>query len=98
MMNELLPQQSARRLYWAAILIYFGLLSANSLATSILASLVGAKWSVLTGQEKVMIVFSVLANWTGLVLAFLRTSLIRIASGKPPIETGDTSHIQKLKP
>ena len=90
-----LDEKHARKLYWAAILLYFALLSVNSLATSIIASLVGAKWSVLTSQEKVMIVFSVLANWTGLVLAFVRTSLTRIASGKAPIETGDTKHLAR---
>ena len=62
-----------------------------------MAGLVGAKWGALTGQEKIMIFIAVAANWTGLVLAFLGKGMGRIATGKTPIETGDTDLIQKTK-
>lgn len=94
-MRTPLEQQDAKRLYWTAIFLYFGLLSFNTLATSIIASLIGTDWSGLNGQQKFLICAAVVANWTGLVLAFVRTSLGRIASGKPPIETGDTQYLTR---
>ena len=94
-MNGPLNEAQQRKLYWWAVFLYFGLLSANSLFTATLASLVGTKWDAITTQEKFLIVISILANWTGLVLAFVRSSIGRIVHGKPPIETGDTERIQR---
>lgn len=82
-------------LYWWGIILYFLLFSFNALATSTLAAFIGAKWQQLTGQEQVMILVAILANWTGLVLVFVQRSMGRIVSGKPPIETGDTQRLTK---
>jgi hypothetical protein len=93
-MNELLLEKKRRlSLLWWATLVYFGLFSFNALATSTMAALVGAKWNVLVPQEKFLIFVAILANWTGLVLVFVQKSMGRIASGRPPIATGDTEHI-----
>lgn len=95
MTDPILTKTKTRDLYWWAVILFFAFLSVNSLASSILAALVGAKWDLLSGQEKFLIVVAVVANWTGLVIAFLQRSLARIAQGKPPIETGDTQQWEK---
>jgi|KBSSwiStaDraftv2_1062776.scaffolds.fasta_scaffold181662_4 hypothetical protein len=94
-MKDLLDKQHATRLYWWGIILYFALFSFNALATSTLAAFIGAKWGILTGQEKFMIIVAILANWTGLVLVFVQKGMGRIISGKPPIETGDTQRLSK---
>ena len=92
-----LDKENQTRLYWWGIILYFALFSFNALATSTLAAFIGAKWSILTGQEKFMILVAILANWTGLVLVFVQRSMGRMASGKPPLETGDTERISRSK-
>jgi len=92
-----LDQKHQTRLYWWGIILYFALFSFNALATSTLAAFIGAKWSILTGQEKFMILVAIIANWTGLVLVFVQRSMGRIVGGKPPIETGDTERFSKTK-
>lgn len=79
---------------WWAVILYFALFSFNALATSTMAALIGAKWELLSTQEKFMIFVAILANWTGLVLVFIQKSFARLVSGKPPIETGDTQHLR----
>lgn len=90
-----LDRKHQARLYWASVILYFSLFSFNALATSLMAGLVGVKWENLTHQDKFMIAVAVLANWTGLVLVFIQRSMARLASGKAPIETGDTDHISR---
>lgn len=92
---NLLDKKHQAKLYLASVLTYFALFSFNSLATSLMAALVGVKWELVTPQEKFMIAVAVLANWTGLVLVFVQKGAARLASGKPPIETGDTEHLTK---
>lgn len=94
----LLDKQHQTRLYWWGILLYFGLFSFNSLATSTLAACVGTKWANLSGQDRFMIFTAIMANWTGLILVFVQRSMGRIVSGKPPIETGDTARLSKSGP
>ena len=93
-MNLLDPNQQ-KRLIFDGTVMYFIMFSFNALATSTIASLVGAKWSVLTGQERFLIIVSILANWTGLITVFLQKTMSRIASGKSPVSTGDTETISK---
>jgi len=95
-MKDLLTTQQERRLYWWSLLFYFGLFSFNALATSTTAALIGAKWEVLTGQEKFMICVAIAANWTGLVIAYIRDAMARILSGKPPVATGDTEQFKRV--
>jgi len=91
----LLDKKHQAKLYWWGVITYFALFSFNALATSTLAALIGTKWEVITGQEKFLIVVAIAANWTGLILVFVQKGMSRIASGKPPIETGDTDHLDK---
>lgn len=83
------------RLYWWGILLYFALFSFNALATSTVAALVGAKWHLLTGQEKFLICVAITANWTGLVLVFIQKTMARLVEGRPPIPTGDTERLTR---
>jgi len=92
---NLLDKQHAQKLYWWSVLLYFGLFSFNALATSTMAALVGAKWEVLTTQEKFLIFVAIAANWSGLIVVFVQKGMSRLQSGKPPIETGDTDRITK---
>jgi uncharacterized membrane protein len=92
---NVLDSKHSRKLFWAAIILHFGFFSFNAFATSTIAALVGAKWETLTAQEHLLIVVSILANWTGLVLVYLGKSISRLAAGKSPIETGDTTHLTK---
>lgn len=94
-MKDLITNQQERRLYWWAIFFYFGLFSFNALATSIIAALVGAKWELLTGQEKFTIVVAVAANWTGMIIVFIQNAMKRLLEGKPPVPTGDTEHLRR---
>lgn len=90
-----LDQAHATKLYWWGVLIYFALFSFNALATSTMSALIGARWDQLTTQQHFLIVVAITANWTGLVLVFVQKGMSRIASGKPPIENGDTDQIRK---
>ncbi len=84
-----------RLLYWWAMLLHFSLFSVNALASVIIAALVGAEWSALSGQQKFLICVAVIANWTGLILVFVQRGMGRIVAGKPPLETGDTERLAK---
>lgn len=89
-----LDAKQQARLYWAGVILYFGLFSFNAWATSTLAALIGVKWEILTMQEKFLIAVAIVANWTGLVLVFVQKGMQRLVAGKPPIN-GDTDHIIK---
>lgn len=93
-MNPLDAKHQAR-LYWAGVILYFVLFSFNAWATSVMAALIGVKWHLLTHQEQFLIVVAILANWTGLVLVFVQKGMARLASGQPPIPTGDTQQFPK---
>lgn len=93
-MNPLDAKHQAR-LYWAGVILYFALFSFNAWATSTMAALIGVKWEILTTQEKFLIGVAIVANWTGLVLVFVQKGMARLASGRPPIATGDTEQITK---
>lgn len=92
---NLLDRKHQAALYWWGMILYFALFSFNALATSTLAALIGAKWELLSHQEKFLILVAIAANWTGLVLVFIQKSVSRLAAGRPPIETGDTDRITK---
>lgn len=91
----LLDSKHQAKLYWAGVILYFLLFSFNSLATSLIAALIGVKWEVLTHQEQFLIAVAIVANWTGLVLVFVQKGMSRLVSGKPPVATGETEHIAK---
>ena len=93
----MLEKTHQTRLYWYGVILYFTLFSFNALATCTLAAFIGAKWGMLTGQEKFMVIVAIAANWTGLVLVFVQRSIGRIVSGKSPIETGDTERLSRPK-
>lgn len=93
-MNPLDKKHTAK-LYWASVVLYFALFSFNALATALIASLIGVKWEVLSGQERFSIVVAIAANWTGMVLVFIQRGMARIAKGQPPVPTGDTDHITR---
>lgn len=69
-------------------IVMFVLFSVNSLGTVILASLQGVDWSTTDHQTRFMIGLAVLTNWTGMLMAFFRTALTKIAKGEnPALET-----------
>ena len=61
------------------------LFSVNSLCTSALGALSGMDWAASTTQVKVQVVISIIGNWTGVLLAFFRTSLSKIFKGESPL-------------
>ena len=91
----LLDSKHQAKLYWAGVILYFCLFSFHTLATSLVAMLVGVKWHLLTSQEQFSITVAILANWTGMVLIFLQKGMSRLVSGKPPVATSETEHIAK---
>ncbi len=95
--DELLDKPHREKLYWWALLIYFLVFSFNGLATSTMAALIGTNWLTLNAQSKFMIYMAIAANWTGLILLFIKDVMIRLGSGKPPIRTGDTEQFTKGK-
>jgi hypothetical protein len=92
---NLLDSKHTQKLFWAAIILHFAFFSFNAFATATIAALVGAKWEMLSFQDRFLIVMAILSNWTGLVLVYLGKGMARLASGKPPISTGDTEHVTK---
>lgn len=61
------------------------LFSVNSLGTAIIAALTGVEWSTLSPQTKFLIIAAIVVNWTGLLMAFFRTAVSKIAKGENPI-------------
>lgn len=90
-----LDKQRREKLYWASVILYFALFSFNALATSLIASLIGVKWELLSMQEKFSIAVAIVANWTGMVLVFIQRGMTRLAQGKGPVPTGDTDLLTK---
>lgn len=66
-------------------ILFFVLFSVNSLASVILAALTGAQWSELDAQSRFMIVLAITANWTGVLMAFFRSSINKLAAGQNPL-------------
>lgn len=93
--QAILDKKHQSKLYWWGLLLHFALFSFNALATSTLAALIGAKWDGMSKQEHFLIVVAILANWTGVIVTFLNQALKRLASGKAPLETGDTQHMSR---
>ena len=59
-------------------IFWFCLFSVNSLCTCIVASLVNCNWSQMDGQAKILFFLTVIANWTGTVMAFVSKQASRI--------------------
>ena len=78
------------------IAIAYGFLfSVGALCTSFVSAFTGIDWSDLTGTQRSVVIAAMIANWTGVILAYLSKTMSRLEAGKPPIETGDTAHIVK---
>lgn len=77
--------------------LYFLLASANALATAIIASFMNTEWGSLTSTRKFLLVWVVLQNWTGVMVVFFRTAVVRLERGLPPVPKGDTEVIEKAK-
>lgn len=69
--------------YWL-IAVYVFLFSINALCTAILASLQSVEWPNLDQTTKFCIVIAVLANWTGVLLAFFNKHWSQVSEGNPP--------------
>lgn len=67
------------------------LFSINALSTAIVASFMNTEWSSLSPTGKFIIIWVVLQNWTGTLIAFFNKTLSRVEQGKFPIDTGDTN-------
>lgn len=92
---NLLTHAHQEKLYWFLLITYFVLSSFNALWSSLNAALIAADWQTLSPQKHTQIVFSVLQNWTGVVVGTVLVALKRMSRGLPPVETGDTDRITK---
>lgn len=66
-------------------ILFFVLFSLQALGTSILGALSGAEWGALNGQARFLIVVAILTNWIGVLLAFFRSSITKLARGENPV-------------
>lgn len=82
-MTALLRATTVHRILIGVLVLF----SVNSLCTSALGALSGMDWATSTTQVKVQVVISIVGNWTGVLLAFFRTSLAKIFKGDPLSET-----------
>lgn len=69
-------------LYWKMAILHFALFSINALGTSVIASLAGKNWSLLTGSDRFIIGTAIVVNWTGTIMAFLNKSMQTMGNGK----------------
>ena len=74
---------------WRFAILWFVLFSLNALGTSIIASLTGAQWDELKGQQKFLICTAIFVNWTGTIMAYMSRAAKKIESGQLPFD--DTS-------
>ena len=89
-MSEMLNRAKTSILEWRMAICWFILFSVNSLATCLIASLVNCNWSQMDAQAKLLMALTVLANWTGTIMAFVSKAGSRIQQGQPLFPTGDT--------
>src|SRR5271166_5873596 len=87
--------QDLSKVTFRMAVIYGILFSLNSLSTCIVASLLNADWSDLSGTKKVILCIAIVGNWTGSLMAFLSKTMARMEAGKPPIVEGDTTFTTK---
>lgn len=57
------------------------LFTANSLFTSVMAALAGTDWASSDAQTKFLIIVAILANWTGVLMAFFNQAASRVRRG-----------------
>jgi hypothetical protein len=77
-MSELISKAKEQILMRALMMMYALLFTCAALASSLLASLIGATWSQLDTQGKVMIVLAVFVNWSTVMLAFVNRAATRL--------------------
>lgn len=94
---QLIDEKHTQKLYWFLLILYFGGFTVYTFSTALAPALIANDWANLSAQKIFQIVLSVIANWLGIVLALILKTLVRMARGLPPIETGDTSHLYKDK-
>ena len=74
------------------MVIFIGVLfTLNALASTIIAAFMNVEWEMLSKTSKFVLVWLIIQNWTGTMLAFMNKTLRRLESGKPPIDTGETA-------
>jgi sterol desaturase/sphingolipid hydroxylase (fatty acid hydroxylase superfamily) len=92
-MIEMLNKAKTQWLAYRMAVAWFVMFSVNSLCTSILASLTGAKWDSIDWQQKFLICVSVLGNWTGTIMAFFSKQSQKMGV---QISDGNTEQFTKL--
>jgi hypothetical protein len=61
------------------------LFSINALCSSISGALTGMEWGGATGQQRFLVVVSIVGTWTTVLLAFFRDALAKIVRGQNPL-------------
>lgn len=84
-MTALLRSTAVHRIAIAFLVLF----SVNSLCASISGVLSGMDWAQSTTQQKWQAGFSVIGQWTAVLLAFFRTTLARIFKGESPLALSD---------
>ena len=92
---NLIDEKHLRKLYVVLLVSYFVFFTFAALSTALLPALMANDWSKLTHQQQFQICLVVVGNWLNVVISMLLRTLIRMARGQPPIESGDTSHLRK---
>lgn len=85
-MTALLRNATVHRLAIGFLVLF----SVNSLCSSISGVLSGMDWAQSSAQQKWQAGFSVIGQWTAVLLAFFRTTLARIFKGDTA-GSGDTA-------
>ena len=65
--------------------------------TAYTTTMEGVKWIDLDGDQRFKVVLGVAIVVGGTVMAFLDRTIERISQGKPPVSTGDTQIIERVK-
>ena len=66
-------------------IIYGAIFFINAIAMAVIASLANVNWDELSETGKIVFWFTVTANCTGTMLAFISKTVASIESGNPPI-------------
>lgn len=91
-MTKLFTKAKVTLLLYKMVILRFVLFTVATLCTSILGALSGTDWDALNGQAKFMICTSILATWSGTMVAFFDRTISKLSPEGDPLANNDAPH------
>ena len=86
-MSELISKAKLSLLLWWSVISYILLFTVQTLCTAIIGTLTGKVWHTLTTTEKIIVVCSIIAQWSTTMIAFLNTAINQIKKEELKIDS-----------